>query len=90
MDLSYSLLLGCLWVLASAIVAMLPMRRQYAPGLLLLIAAPVLLGFIGYQHGWAWAAVGLFAFISMFRNPLRYLAKKALGMETNLPPEDGR
>lgn len=88
MPLSVSLVLGCLWVLASAIVAMLPMRRQYAPGVVLLLAAPVLLAFIGYQHGWVWALVGIFAFVSMFRNPLRYLAKKALGLPTDPPPED--
>ncbi len=90
MELSLSLVLGCLWVVASAIVAMLPMRRQYAPGLLLLLAAPVLLIFIGYEHGWGWAAVGFLAFVSMFRNPLKYLAKKALGLPVGPPPEDHR
>ncbi len=90
MQLSLPLFLGCLWVLASAIVAMLPMRRQYAPGLLLLLAAPVLLIYIGLEHGWIWAILGLLAFVSMFRNPLRYLAKKAFGLSVGPPPEDRR
>ena len=65
------LVLGALWVLAAAATAVLPMRRQMIPGLALLIAAPVLLVWIGYAHGWLWLAFGLFAFVSMFRRPLR-------------------
>ena len=41
--MSLLLVLGCLWVLASAIVAMLPMRLQMVPGVALLIAAPLLI-----------------------------------------------
>jgi hypothetical protein len=84
--MSLSLTLGCLWVLASAITAMLPMRLQYAPGVVLLLAAPVLLILIGAEHGLLWAGFGLFAFLSMFRNPLIYLAKKALGLPVPPPP----
>lgn len=85
--MSYSLLLGCLWVVAATVVAMLPMRRQYAPGVTLLIAAPVLIGFIGWQHGWIFAALGMAAFVSMFRNPLRYFWRRARGEQPELPPE---
>ncbi|MDQ2091574.1 DUF2484 family protein [Marimonas arenosa] len=85
--MSISLLLGFFWVLAATVVAMLPMRRQMVPGLVLLIAAPVLIGFIGYQHGAIFAVLGLFAFVSMFRNPLRYLWKRARGERPELPPE---
>ena len=77
--MSTPLILACLWVLLGTITAFLPMRYQYAPGLTLLIAAPVLIVWIGYEHGVWVAAFGAFAFVSMFRNPLRYLAKKALG-----------
>lgn len=83
--MSLSLLLGCAWVVAATIVAMLPMRRQFAPGLVLLIAAPPLIGFIGWQHGWILAALGFAAFLSMFRNPLRYLWRRALGHKPTLP-----
>ena len=81
------LILGCIWVLASAITALLPMRLQMAPGLLLLIAAPLLLVWIGWVHGWFWLAFGLFAFVSMFRHPLRYVLRRALGRPAPLPKE---
>ncbi len=81
------MILGALWVVASAIVAMLPMRQQMVPGVALLLAAPVLLVWIGYAHGWLWLALGLFAFLSMFRNPLLYFARRALGRPARLPKE---
>lgn len=77
--MSLALTLACVWVVASAIVAMLPMRFQYVPGVALLIAALPLLGYVGYIHGWIWAAVILAAVISMFRNPLRYFWRTARG-----------
>ena len=85
--MSLPLILGALWVIASAIVAMLPMRAQMVPGVALLIAAPLLLVWIGWVHGWVWLALGLFAFVSMFRNPLRYFARRALGRPAPLPKE---
>lgn len=81
------LVTACLWVLASAIVAMLPMRHQYGPGICLLIAAPVLILWIGVEHGWVLAGVALLAFLSMFRHPLIYLTKKALGRPVTRPEE---
>ena len=85
--MSLPLLMGALWVVASAIIGMLPMRHQYAPGICLLIAAPILIIWIGAAHGWVLAAVGLVAFLSMFRHPLIYLAKKALGRPVTRPEE---
>jgi hypothetical protein len=67
---SAPLVLGALWVIASAIVAMLPMGAQMVPGLALVISAPLLL---------VWLALGLFACASMFRNPLRHFARRAMG-----------
>jgi hypothetical protein len=84
---SPALIVGCLWVVAAAITAMLPMRRQMVPGIALLVAAPVLIVWIGASHGWWWAAFGLFAFLSMFRNPLRYFIGRAMGHRVELPPE---
>ncbi|WP_102110486.1 DUF2484 family protein [Oceaniglobus roseus] len=78
--MSLPLLLGCAWVLAATVVALLPMRRQYLPGVLLLAAAPVLLAWIGARHGWSATALGTAAVLSMFRKPLAYLARRALGM----------
>jgi hypothetical protein len=85
--LSTPLILGCLWVVAAAATAMLPMRLQRYPGLPLLLAAPVLLTWIGAVHGWGWLAAGLFAFLSMFRRPLNYLGRRALGLPVELPVE---
>ncbi|MDJ0823005.1 MAG: DUF2484 family protein [Paracoccaceae bacterium] len=83
--MSWALICGALWVLASAIVAMLPMRRQYVPGVALLLSAPPLILWIGLQHGWLWTAFGVFAFLSMFRNPLRYFWKRARGQNPEVP-----
>lgn len=85
--MSLPLILGCIWVLASAVTAMLPMRQQMLPGISLLLAAPFLLGWIGWVHGWLWLVVGLIAFVSMFRNPLRYFLLRALGRPAPLPKE---
>jgi hypothetical protein len=64
----------------------LPMRAQMLPGVALLVAAPLLLIWIGFAHGWIWLAVGTFAFVSMFRRPLTYFARRAMG----LPVQDPR
>lgn len=85
--MSIVLLLACLWVLLAAVTAMLPMRRQYVPGVALLLAAPVLIGAIFWAHGlWFGLAAGL-GFLSMFRNPLRYIWAKARGQNPELPKE---
>ncbi|MBF9034506.1 DUF2484 family protein [Rhodobacterales bacterium HKCCE2091] len=76
--MSLSLTLACLWVVAAAITAMLPMRLQYAPGLTLLFASVPLAVFVGVQHGWLAVAV-VFAVLSMFRRPLIYLARRLAG-----------
>ncbi|SDD16386.1 DUF2484 family protein [Ruegeria marina] len=77
--MSLSIILGTAWVLAATGVALLPLRRQYAPGLALLILAPMLILFIGYEHGVLPGLLALAAFVSMFRNPLRYLWGRATG-----------
>lgn len=81
------LIAGCLWILAATVVAFLPMRRQYVPGVALLLAAPVLIGWTAWVHGWLWGAFGAFAFVSMFRNPLIYFWKRVTGRPVELPPE---
>lgn len=74
-----------LWVFASAATAMLPMRHQYVPGVTLLIAAPILIVLIGMELGWWVSVLALAAFISMFRNPLRYIWARARGHKPELP-----
>jgi hypothetical protein len=85
--MSGALIAGCLWVLAAAATAMLPMRGQMVPGLALLVTAPLLMVWIGMVHGWIWVVVALLAFLSMFRNPLIYFWKRARGLPADLPPE---
>ncbi|OAN93214.1 DUF2484 family protein [Sulfitobacter geojensis] len=81
-----TLMLICiLWVFASAGVAMLPMRQQYIPGIVLLIAAPVLIFFIGQQVGWVMALLAIAAFVSMFRNPLKFIVAKLRGQNPQVP-----
>ncbi len=76
--MSTSLTLAALWVILAAIVALLPMRRQFAPGIVLLIVAPFLLVYLGYQHGgWIVLAASV-AILSMFRRPLFYMGKRLI------------
>lgn len=73
--MSLSLTLACLWVVIAALIAMLPMKRQFIPGLALLFTAPFLLTYIGYQHNpWVVLAASI-AIISMFRRPLFFLSR---------------
>ena len=83
--MSWSLTMGAIYVLCAAVVALLPILQQYWPAGIMLLAAPLLLAFIGYQHGWFWFVLGMLAFLSMFRNPLRYLWKKSRGVHVELP-----
>lgn len=85
--LDTSLIFGCLWVLGGAATALLPMDRQQWPGGFLFFSAPLLIVWIGWQNGWIWTVLGLFAFVSMFRRFMSYLAKRALGLPAELPPE---
>lgn len=80
---------GFVWVIAAAVTAMLPMRLQYPPGILLLILAPVLIVWIGMAHGWVVAAVCLAAFLSMFRRPAIYFYRKARGLPVERPEDAG-
>lgn len=83
--MSLPVLLAIGWVFASTAVAMLPMRMQYVPGVALLIAAPFLIFYLGWEHGWLAGVGALLAFLSMFRNPLRYLWRKVRGLDTEVP-----
>lgn len=85
--MSLSVISAVLWVFAATGVAMLPMRLQFPPGILLLIAAPALIVWLGLDFGWIVAAAALAAFISMFRRPLRYYWRKWRGLESDSKPE---
>lgn len=76
-----SLIAGFLWVLGAAATAMLPMRAQMGPGLLLLAAAPGLILWVGASVAWWAGALALLAAGSMFRRPLGALLVRAQGGE---------
>lgn len=88
--MTLSAILSCLWVLAASVVALLPMRLQYAPGLTLLLMAPVLIGLLAWDYGLLVACLAFAGFVSMFRNPLIYLGRKALGLPVRRPEADAK
>lgn len=71
------LVVSCCWVILATGVAFLPFRHQFVPGLLLLLAAPVLIFLITRDFGFIPGAMAALGFVSMFRKPLRYFARKA-------------
>lgn len=87
--MTLSLTFACLWVLAAAIVAFLPMRLQYAPGFVLLFAAPAILYGLAVQHNVWIVLIALGAAVSMFRRPLLYFARRALGLPVSRPTDPG-
>lgn len=82
-----SLIAASVWAIAATITALLPMKRQMTPGVTLLATALPLLGWIGWDHGWLLAVLGLLGFLSMMRNPLIYFAKRAMRKPAELPRE---
>ncbi len=80
-----SVLIGCLWVLAGTITALLPMKYQYLPGSILLLLSPVLIIWLAIDYGRWVGIIGAFALLSMFRKPIRYYYRRFRGQETELP-----
>ncbi len=76
-----SLIIACAWVLASTVVAMLPMKYQFPPGVVLFVSAPALIVWLGYDFGWFIAALAFAAFASMYRNPLKFYWRRWTGQE---------
>ena len=76
------------WVLAATVTAILPFRRQMVPGLALLIAAPIIIVWIGKVYGVWLALAGTAAFLSMFRRPLIYLTRRAMGLPVTRPDRE--
>lgn len=70
---------ACVWVVAATAVAFLPMRVQRILGLPLVAAALALIIWLSRAVS-PWIGVAaLAAFVSMFRKPLIYFAKRLLG-----------
>ena len=68
--MSTPLLLACLWVVAASATALLPLRAQVRPGLLLLAAAVPLVWSLALAHGAVAVVLGLLVLGSLFRRPL--------------------
>ena len=83
--MSWSIVFASLWVLAGTVTALLPMRMQYTPGLTLLVLAPVGIVWLAVDFGWVWGLLALAAFVSMFRNPLRYILARMRGQTPEVP-----
>ncbi len=79
----YSVLFAGLWVVASTAVAMLPLRLQFPPGVVLFVSAPALIVWLGYDFGWFFAVLAFAAFASMFRNPIRHYWRRWKGQEVD-------
>jgi len=77
--MTISLTLACVWVVAAAVVAFLPMRLQYVPGLSLLALAVPLLVYIGIQHSFWVVLLAVGGLISMFRRPLWFMGRRLIG-----------
>jgi len=90
--MSMSVYAAIAWVFAATGVAMLPMPRQFPPGIVLLIAAPALIIWLGLDFGWLVGIGALAAFLSMFRNPIRYYWRKwsGRGNSTADPKPEGK
>ena len=80
-----AIIIGALWVVALAIVAFLPMKHQYVTGIMLLVLAPVLIIWLAFVYGLLVGAVALFAFVSMFRNPMIYIYRRLRGETPEVP-----
>ncbi|KMK67891.1 DUF2484 family protein [Puniceibacterium sp. IMCC21224] len=83
--MSAALIAACLWVLIASVTAMLPMRGQFIPGVILLVTAPLLLIWIAKSVGVWVALLGLAGFLSMFRRPLLHLWARARGQTPEVP-----
>jgi len=83
--LSWSIIVFSVWVLLATVTALLPMRFQYAPGVTLLVLAPFLIVWLGYDFGWLLGVAAFLGFVSMFRNPLRYFYARARGSKPESP-----
>lgn len=77
--MTHSFTLACLWIIAGAVVAFLPMRFQVVLGLILLVLSVPLLFLLARDFGWVAVVAGLAVIGSMFRKPLAALLRHAIG-----------
>lgn len=73
------LVIGCVWILACNLVAMLFIQRQIAPGDVLMLAGPGLVWVSIDQLGWPVGAIAIVPFLTLFRHHVIYSARCAVG-----------
>ncbi|GHC57253.1 DUF2484 family protein [Neogemmobacter tilapiae] len=89
--MSWPVIAAIVWVLAAAVTALLPYKRQFPPGIILLFLAPLLIAWLALEHGPIVGLAALAAFASMFRNPLIYFWRKWQGLPAQRheqPPQE--
>ena len=75
------------WVFLGTILAFLPISVQKMVGWPLLLAAPVLIWLMYREFGPFAAGFALFAFLSMFRRPLMFYARRLIGRAQGGEPQ---
>jgi len=73
------IVLAFVWAISATVTAVLPLRWQFAPGIVLLAAAPPLILWLGLAHGGWVAALAFCAVLSMFRRPLLHIWTRVRG-----------
>ena len=79
MIVSASIVSCCVWALLACVTALLPLRVQCAPAIMLAIVVPFLLIFVGFEHGLGAVALGIAVSLSLFRVPLLSVARQMIG-----------
>lgn len=78
--MSMTIALAVIWVIASTIVAFLPMIYQIRPGILLMAAAPAVIFLLASDFGPLVGLLATLGFLSMYRHPLRYFWSRMRGV----------
>ena len=77
-----SLIAACLWAISANIIAIIPWGQPYRLhwnlARLLVLALPIVLYFIGAQHGLIWQLAALTVAVFQLRLMLRHMLNEAL------------
>lgn len=82
-----SLIALCLLLLAATSLAVLPVRRQIVPGIVLGVVAIGVLIWVGVENGWLWTLAALAAFASLGRNGVKQIPALIRGEKLEIPEE---
>lgn len=74
--MSWTLLLGCLWIVLVSIVALMPFPLHNPYALAMLCLLPLLIVAIAVEHGALWALALFVCAASIYRYPRKYLLRR--------------